>query len=295
MIDETTRLEMDKVVRHTLKKARIAGPPVKIEPLLEYLGLHRGFYDLQNPDLLDRAKHKIRVGGTVLAEIVRKIKLMSVLLPDEKRIIVDAGLPKIKRDWPSFHEASHKIFEWHRPFFFGDTAQTLDPVGHEVLENEANYGASALMFCGSVFSEEASRTIPCWASVEELKKRYGKSYQMTLRRYVEHGPDHTMAMLVSTPSWEDKPEDQPGRWRHFAWSPQFEEIFSTAQAATLLGAVDMHALPRRGGPVADFNCFLKDDDGNLHEFHGESFFNGYDLLTLFVHKQKSNHRNIGAD
>ena len=69
-----------------------------------------------------------------------------MLFQDESRIVVDASLPKGKQEWPSLHEAGHRILEWHRPYFFGDTAQTLDPDWQQILEEEANYAASALMF-----------------------------------------------------------------------------------------------------------------------------------------------------
>ena len=105
-----------------LREAGIKDPPVQIEPVLDHLGLHRQFYDLQNPDLIDHAKHRIKVGKEKLVRILRKISLVSVLLPDEKKIILDATLPKIRRDWPSFHEVSHRILGWHKPYFFGDTA-----------------------------------------------------------------------------------------------------------------------------------------------------------------------------
>ena len=151
--------------------------------------LFREFYDLQNPGFLDKTKHKIRVHGRKLVQILKKINLKAVLFHDENRIVVDETLPDLKREWPSFHEASHKILVWHKPYFcYGDTAQTLNPDWHEQLEAEANFGASALMFCGPVFTEEARDTKPEWSAVEELKKRYRKSFSTTLRRYVEFGP-----------------------------------------------------------------------------------------------------------
>jgi len=172
---------------------------------------------------------------------------------------------------------------WHRPYFYGDTAQELNPDWREPLEAEANYGASALMFCGPVFTEEARDTKPVWASVEELKKRYGKSYSTTLRRYVQFGPEVPMAMLVSTPSWKDLPSDQNTRCRHFVPSPSFEEMFSIITLERLRRQVDVHSTRRRGGLVADFTLCLEDDNGTRHEFRAQSFFNTHYLQTLFVH------------
>ncbi len=291
-MDEATSREIEKVTWNTLRDAGIVRPPVQIEVILQHLHLYRDFYSLKNPSFLDRTKHKIRVHGTKLVNILQKINLMAVLFYDENRIVVDEELPEIRQDWPSFHEVSHKIFVWHKPYFYGDTAQTLDPDWHEILESEANYGASALMFCGHIFTKEACDTTKEWASVASLKKRYKKSLTTTLRRYVEHGHDHSMFMLVSTPYWCIKPEDQTKQWRHFVRSKMFSEQFSTVAAEDVLKAVDSNSSIRIGGPVADFTFSLNDDNGVLHEFRAESFYNRYYLLTLCVQLKKCTEKRI---
>lgn len=285
-MDDSTRREIDKVSWNMLREAGIVRPPVRIERVLEHLQLHRDFYDLQDPSFLDRAKHKIRVGGHCFADMLRSIKLVAVLLYDEDRIVVDSSLPEIKRDFPSFHEAAHRIFVWHRPFFYGDTAQTLDPDWQEELEAEANYGASTLMFCGPVFTQEALDTSAEWASVAEIKERFGKSFVTTLRRYVEHSHDRPMAMLVSTPYWKEKPSDQPERWRHFVRSARFASEFASIAAADLLKALDINLMERFTGSVTDFAYCLTDNNGDRHEFRVESFDNSYYILTLFVEERR---------
>lgn len=117
MIEQATRQEIDKVAWKILREAGVVKPPVPIGALLDHLHLYREFYDLRNPGILDRAKHKIRVGGARLAEILQKVNLVAVLLSDEKRIIVNSELPERKRDGPSFHEVTHRILGWHRPYF----------------------------------------------------------------------------------------------------------------------------------------------------------------------------------
>jgi hypothetical protein len=171
---------------------------------------------------------------------------------------------------------------WHDPYVRGDTAQTLDPEWHELLESEANYAASELIFCGSVFERDARDVMPNWASARTLVSRYRKSLTATLRRFVEHGPDSAMALLVSTPRWLAKPAEQLHRWRHFVRSPRFKAQFAHIDPATLLAPVDRNSWPRRGGMVADFTCRLRDGNGVERDFRGESFFNQHDLLTLFV-------------
>ncbi len=285
-MDEATRREIEKVIWRTLRDAGLTEPPVHVEPLLSHLNLYRQFYKLQDPTVLDRAKHRIQIHGMKLVNLIKKIKLVAVLFYDEDRIVVDADLPEIKRDFPSFHESTHRILEWHQPYFYGDTAQTLDPDWHERLEAEANYGASALMFCGPVFTGEARDTAPEWATIVQFKKRYGKSLLTSLRRYVEHGPDHSMAMLVSTPFWKDQPEDQPERWRHFVPSPQFARRFPVVIPEDITRLVDEHSTKRIGGPVANFTCPLMDCNGERYEFRGESFYNRHYILTLLVELRK---------
>jgi hypothetical protein len=251
--------------------------------LLDHLALHRDYYDLTNPGFLDRAKHRLRVNGRKLVEVIRKVCLQAVLLPDEGRIVVDESLPQIKREWPVVHEIGHRVMVWHHPFFYGETAQTLQPDWQEELEAEANYAAGELLFCGRVFREEARDTHPEWSNIESLRKRYGnKSYVATLRRYVEHGPDLAMAMLVSTPPWMEPPADQISRCRHFVPSPRFAATFPGDRAASLMGKVNSQAIHKRGGKVADFTCGLVSGEGKVHEMRVEAFFNTHYLVTLFV-------------
>jgi len=280
--DERTRREIEAVALRLLREAGVTEPPVPVGRIVDHLELHRQFYDLQNPSFLDRAKHKIIIHGRRLVEAIRRIKLAAVLLYDEDRIVLDARLPEIKHDWSTCHEVAHRVLPWHKTYFRGDTAQTLAPDWHEVLEAEANYGASELMFCGPSFREDARDVAPTWPNVEVLAKRYGKSKTATLRRFVEHGPDLPMVMLVSTPYWKEKPPDQVNRCRHYVPSRQFAQRFSSIHPDALLELVDGHSQQRTGGPVADFACALHDDDGRQHEFHAVSFFNRYYILSLFA-------------
>ena len=181
-MDDATRREIDKVVAKTLKEAGLTDPPIDINDLLQHLEVHRDYYDLEDPSLLKRFWYKVEIGKEKLFRILNKIKLAAVWLPDEEKIFIDSSLPQRKKEWASFHDATHSILEWHRPFFLGDTAQTLDPDFQEMLEYEANYGASGLMFGGKIFTKEALDTSPNWASVESLQKRYKKSLATTLRR-----------------------------------------------------------------------------------------------------------------
>ncbi|MFA4987911.1 MAG: ImmA/IrrE family metallo-endopeptidase [Candidatus Brocadiia bacterium] len=292
-LDSGTRREIEKIAWALLRETELTSPPVNVPRIISHVKLHCEFYSLQNPTVFDHTKHKIIVYGQRLVGLLGKIKLVAVLLYDENRIVLDTTLPTIKHDWSTCHEIGHKIIPWHKTYFRGDTAQTLNPAWHEQLEAEANGVASELMFCGPVFSQEAHDVEPTWERFEELHRRYGKSMTATLRRFVERGPDRVMAMLVSTPAWKEKPEDQPERWRHFTGSPRFEAMFSEVTPQELLAQVDLHSARRRGGPIAEFLFSADDDNGEPHEFRARSFYNHHYILTLFVEVgQLSAHRII---
>jgi hypothetical protein len=286
MVDDYTLREIDKSVMRVLKDAGLRRPPIRVEPLLAHLEVDRGFYDLEDPTLLRSFWHKVKVKGHKLKNIIQSINLAAVWLPDQERILVDSSLPLPKQEWASFHDLTHRILIWHREYFLGDTAQTLDPDFQMQLETEANYGASTLMFGGILFTKESLDTTPCWASIEHLKKRYDKSYVTTLRRYVQFSHDIPMALMVSTPWWMVKPEDQEFQWRHFIRSKRFMEKFPSVTPDIVLKEINQNTAKRRGGPVGDFGFFLRDQNGELHEFFAESFFNRHYLLNLIIHRKK---------
>jgi Zn-dependent peptidase ImmA (M78 family) len=108
-----------------------------------------------------------------------------MLLFDERRIVMDKDFPRIKHPWASCHETGHRILPWHQPFFFGDTAETLDPYYRADLEDEANYAAARLMIFGELFTKEAKDVAPAIKRLKDSAKRYHLSLPATLRRYVE--------------------------------------------------------------------------------------------------------------
>jgi len=286
-LDESTRREVDKIVETILKDAGLGDPPIQIGEILEHLKLNRQFYSLDDPNLLRRFAHRLQIGKRKIVNIVReKIRLAAVWLPDEKRILVDESQPKQKQLWASFHDTVHTVLPWHRDFFLGDTAQSLEHEYQDMLESEANYGASGLMFGGKVFTAQALDTTPCWESIEGLIKVHQKSYVTTFRRYVEHSHDRALAGLVSTPWWMEKPEDQVTRCRHFIRSPRFKKEFPQVCADQLLQLVNRKTRPRKWGIAGEFTTALESVRGESREFLGEAFFSRHYLLTLLVDIKK---------
>lgn len=279
-MDESTRQEIERRAVSVLNEARLVEPPINIEEVLEFLKVNRKFYDLEDPSLLQRFTHKLRIGGQRFVAIARKINLAAIWAPDENIILIDHSQPEPKQLWASFHDATHRLLPWHREYFLGDTAQTLEPSYQEMLEEEANYGASALMF-GPKFTV-CARSLPVgWAAIETLKRLHKKSYVTVLRRYVEHGLDIELAGLVSTAPWDVVPEDQTSRSRHFVTSPQFLRAFPEIEGECLRQIVDQNVSYRRGGPLGQFQLDIQNSDGKRFEFRAECFYNTHYVMSLF--------------
>ena len=293
MVDSATRHEIDKVVKKTLKESGMKNPPFLIQDLLEHLEIDREFYDLEDPGLMRRFIHKVKVKGQILSKITKKIKLAAMWLPNTGRkdkIYVDTSLPEPKKKWASFHDATHSILDWHRPYFLGDTAQTLDPDFQDVLESEAHYGASGFMFGGDIFTRDALDINPEWASIKLLKNEYETSYVATLRRFVQFSHNIPMAFIGSTPWWKEMPEDQEHRCRHFIKSKLFEIQFAVVTRDVILDEIDANTVKRRGGPVGEFSLCLPDINGDLHGFYAETFFNQHYILTFMRYHKKIRHK-----
>ena len=286
-MDDQTKLKIEKENEKILNEIDLKEPPLLVEDVLQHLELYRGYYNLEDPKLLQHFWHEVEIKKNKFFKLVReKAKLVAMWFPKESQILIDNDLPKPKKKWATHHEIEHRIIPWHKSYYLGDTVQTLDPHYQEILEAEANFGTSHLMFCGDLFKKEALETVPKWASIELLAKRYSNSLVTTMRRYVTASHEIPMVAFISAQHWQPKPEEQPNRWRHFIKSNEFESRFKNVRPDTILASIDNNTSIRRGGPVGDFCLSLKDVNEDEHEFLAESFFNRHYILTLIVYRGK---------
>ena len=63
MLDEFTCKNIDMIVERVLKEARLNQPPIHIENLLSHLEIDRDFYNLEDPGLIRRIQHRIKIYG----------------------------------------------------------------------------------------------------------------------------------------------------------------------------------------------------------------------------------------
>ena len=261
--------------------------------------LDREFYTADDPGILREVINRIFVAGTqvykrptLLYDVIKKLSLQALYLPDRRRILLDNSLPKLKHRWNEGHEIGHSIIPWHGDIMLGDNALTLAPGYQEQVEAEANFAAGRLLFLRERFTEEALSSEPSIKLILELKTKFGNTLSTTLYRIVESfGVHRPLVGIISChPHVSRRVDDfDPSNpCRHFIQSPVFRQNFGETSEKQLFTAVVSYCGAQGGGPLGEDILLLTDDNGDRHRFHFETFFNRYDALTLGKYLQPEN-------
>jgi len=282
LIDKRTAKDIDLRINTILREIGVKEPPLNISDVEQFLLINKSFYDLEDPELLDKIKHKLQIGQQKVKKIINKINLRALFFSDTNQIAIDQNVPASKHKWVTAHEIIHKILPTHNQLLIGDTAETLDPDYHDMMEGEANYGASSLIFLNNKFTKEAKDYECNLESVFCLSKRYKNSKTSTIRRYVETNNSSPIAAIVSKPAWKTSLNGNE-RCRYFIKSNLFLKMFSNIDKNLLMTFIDINSHRCAGGPCGKATNRLFDINGDGHEFLFESFYNRYDILTLISH------------
>lgn len=284
-----TSAAIDDCVERLLKDLGNPPPPLRLEDVRELLRLDLKYYSSTDTNWLQDRLHHVRIAGKqiiarprLLLDVVKKLDLRALILPDRGRILVDDELPKPKKRWCEAHEVVHKLLPWHDGAAFGDRDRTLHPASHQLIESEANYGAGRLLFLGSQFIEQVRSASMDMDAVKEFAKAFGNSLTTTLWRVVEN-LDEPAVGLVSIHPHEQPKEAQPAI-RYFIRSRRFAKQFTHLSDADLFSVVSRVVYRRGGGPIGSREVVLVDVDGEEHVFWFECFNNTHDTLTLGTYR-----------
>lgn len=292
-VSARTAGEIDAQVGKVLRGLGHPEPPIDLALVRDLLKLDRGYYSTTDDGLLRETVHRMKVAGLqvlkrpmILLEAVRTLSLKALYLPDQKRILIDQALPKIKHRWNEAHEIGHDMIPWHAGMMLGDTDQTLSQGCQAHMENEANYAAGRLLFLGERFTHEAHSREPTLEVVRGLGTTFQNTMTSTLWRYVESARDETpMVGVVSGhphPAKRGKNFDPNEPCRYCVQSPSFAARFGHTSEPTLFRVIQSYSQARRGGPLGERDVVLADLNGDGHVFHFQTFFNRYEALTLGV-------------
>lgn len=169
----------------------------------------------------------------------------------------------------------------------GDNEHTLSRSCTEHIESEANFAAGRLLFLRDRFVEEARSFSPEIRTVKRLHKIYGNTLASTLWRFVESVGDTqpVVGLMTGHPHVTRQPTtyDPLRPCKHFIQSPAFQARFGRLSEVDLFSVICSYCGAQRGGVLGQAELLLMDDNGAQHRFAFETFYNGYDALTLGVH------------
>jgi hypothetical protein len=117
----------------------------------DLLALDRHYFSLTDTGYLQDTVSRLRRAGkqvvrrpTLLIDAVHSASLSALWLPDKKRILIDEGVPELKKRWAEGHEIGHSLAPWHRDYFLGDDRHTLSAQCHELRLRPASLPAGSL-------------------------------------------------------------------------------------------------------------------------------------------------------
>jgi Zn-dependent peptidase ImmA (M78 family) len=286
-----TVADIDAQVVKVLRGLGNPEPPIDLAVVRDLLRLDRQYYSTTDDSLLRETVSRLKVAGlqillrpTLLKEAVQNLSLKALYLPDQKRILIDKDLPKLKHRWNEAHEVGHDIIPWHEGMMLGDTEQTLTPTCHAIMEAEANYAAGQLLFLADQFRTDASDSEPSMQHVRRLSERFGNTMTSTLWRFIEQGHSgRPMVALVTGhphPAKRKPDFDADNPCRYCVQSPAFALRFGGLREVDLFRVVTGYAGAQRGGSLGAGEVVLSDGANERHLFRFETFFNGHEALTL---------------
>jgi Zn-dependent peptidase ImmA (M78 family) len=292
-LDHSTVQDIDDQVAKVLRGLGNPEPPIDLRLVRQLLKLDRGYYSTTDDTLLRETCSRMMVAGiqvlkrpTILKDAVRTLSLKALYLPDQRRILIDQDLPRLKHRWNEAHEIGHDIIPWHVGMMLGDTEQTLTPSCHEIMEAEANYAAGQVLFLASRFEAEARSESPTLDLVRRLSGTFGNTMTSTLWRLAEqaHGNIPMVALVTCHPHPARRKAtfDPANPCRYCIQSPPFSDRFGYITEAQLFAVTVGYAGAQNGGPLGDDEVVLIDRNGDRHAFRFETFFNGHEALTLGI-------------
>lgn len=293
VVSPKTAADIDERVNRVIRGLGNPEPPLSLDDVRELLRLDLQFYTANDTSAVSEIVSKIRVASkqvlsrpSLLWEAIKKLELKALYLPDRKRILLDADLPKLKHRWNQAHEIGHSLLPWHNSVMHGDDTHTLSRACHDIVESEANYTAGRLLFLENRFVEEARSTLPSLSAIRDLGGKFGNTAATTLYRYVEScGDDAVMlGMITCHPHSSMRPAefDSLDPCRYVIQSRSFDARFGQVNEVQLFSCIERYCAPRKGGPLGSDEIVLHDRNGAPFLFYFETFFNRYEAHTLAV-------------
>jgi len=132
LLDQYATADIDQFVGKVLSDLGNPDPPLKLAEVRELLRLGKAFYSSTHDSAIREVAHKLKVAGqpvlarpTILKDIIGKLGLKALLLPDRRRILIDSEVPGQKQRWSEAHQIGHDVIPRHADTMLGDNKSTL--------------------------------------------------------------------------------------------------------------------------------------------------------------------------
>lgn len=293
ILSRPTASDIDSQVQKVLRGLGNPEPPLHLGDVRELLKLDRRYYSSTDDSFLLEMVSRIAVAGkqvllrpSLLKEAIKSFDLRALYIPDRRRILLDREQPDAKQRWNEAHEVGHSLIPWHDDLMLGDQDQTLSKGCHDQIEAEANYAAGQLLFLQDSFPILAKDAPISLSGVQSLKGVFGNTLTTTFWRFIEssHLDTPMLGLIGEHPKRHDlNPANRPPL-RHIIESPAFKRMFTTPSVEALTIELAKYCGSQKAGPLGYSEATLIDKNGDAHRFRFESFFNGYDCLTLAVYR-----------
>jgi hypothetical protein len=179
------RRQIPGLVERALRDAGVADVfPTPLEELQRVIGIEQVVDMAELPDPVAAKKPS------------RWKRILGALLYREKTIFVDFSQGEERSNFTEAHETAHQLIPWHEDAFILDHEETLFRDVREGLEDEANYGATALIFQNGRFHKRALEHERSISTPILLARDYRASRHVTIRHYVELHPE-PLALLIA--------------------------------------------------------------------------------------------------
>ena len=291
--NETTANKVDDVARHVpderaiekhtrelLKRAGTHGRfPTPVDDIVAAAGL-----DVPKKSLLSRLA--IDEAPPHLKRALRKVtgRVRAVLDRREREIHVDPTISNQGRAaFIKLHEVGHDIYPWQRALGYADDDATFLPSIKNLFEQEANIGASNLLFQHEHFDDLVREYAIGQASILDLAGIVGASGHATFRRFitVHNGVVAGVVMDLSPCS-----RDPLAYRRHeVVASPAWSEQFGTGFWPTVLRAepyvfVNVAETARLTSEAVLTECSLPDLRNEMVPLQAEVYTNQHVMFVL---------------
>lgn len=277
--------DIDGHIDRVLADLRGIRPPLPLDTVCDLLKVDLRYYSAVDVSKIDGMIHKLRIASHQIVErprlvidVIRKLDLKGLWLPDQRRIAIASDLPSPKQRWAQAHEITHSLLPWHETYSQGDQSRTLRLDCHSAIEAEANYGASRLLFMGEMFEPILAEHDLSFADLQRVAKQFGNSLAATHWRVVSCAPRCIVGCSSELP-WTG--EANAGAVRHMFMSPAFASQFGSLDDSTVKNMVNLIIVKgRRGGPCGEGEATMLCKRGERHVFKVSCFNNQHAILTI---------------